>query len=385
MKEKRKIELILSTLKLKKPVPVNIRKKILLSKDKSFDMIIGKELANTSLGKEEFSSVKSEKHATQMGGIMKKLSLIGGMVAVIAIVVGVYFYTHGSKNPVITVKEKTEVEKATVTFIVGNAKIKRGTSEAVNVAIGDKIQRNDVITTGNNTTVTLQVTSTGVVRVLENSEFSFATIKENGATELSLVRGSVFSKINKISKGNSYKVKTPLCIAAVRGTEFLSTYGNDKSEVQVLGGKVAVDSVDGNNEKIADGNDGVRIDAKEKKLNGYRLNQVQKTILEKYALADYIDDVDSKTTDELKSIGEDVNKKEDILNEKIKQMMVGEKVNPLDKLRNMGKPLTMLYLRDGSQIAGSIISSNEKAISLDTGEEVISIPTEEVRRRMIIK
>lgn len=386
MKEIRKIEMILTTLKVKKPVPADIRKRILMSKDKSFDMIVAKGLGNTSvISMKEFSSDKSEKEKKQTGGIMKKLSLIGGMVAVIAVVAGVYFYTNQSTNQGMAVKDSAGVEKATVTFVVGNAKLKRGASEATNIAIGDKILKNDVITTADNTNVTLQVADTGVVRVLENSEFTFNAIKENGATEISLAQGSVFSKVNKIRKGNSFKVKTPLCIAAVRGTEFLSTYENNNSEVQVLGGKVAVDSIDGNKENIVDGNNGVRIDGKELKLNGYKLNKIQKAILEKYSQADYIDDLDSKTNDELKSIGEGVQKKEDILNDKIKQMMAGEKVSPLDKLRNMGKPLTMLYLRDGSQIAGSIVSSNEKAISLDTGEGVISIPTEEVRRRMMIK
>ena len=230
----------------------------------------------------------------------------------------------------------------------------------------------------------LQISDTGVVRILENSVFSFNAIKENGATELYLAKGSVFSKVIKIDKGNSYKVKTPLCIAAVRGTEFLSTYDRNNSEVQVLGGKVAVDLIDGNKEKIAEENDGVRIDSKVLKLNGYQLNRIQKAILEKYSQADYIDDLDRKTTDELKSIGEGVLKKEDILDETIKQRMIEEKTSPLDKLRGMGKPLTMLYLRDGSQIAGSIVSSNEREISLDTGEGVITIPTEEVKRRMML-
>jgi len=385
VKEKKKIARILATFHLNKPIQTEIRDRILEAKKRSFNAIIASECGGTSIIEmEKYSLSESPYHERGIGGIMKKIAVVGGLVAVIALVAGVYLYQNQPEKSVLAIKGETK-DAAVVTFILGDVTVKRGSSEPEKLSMGEKIGINDEIVTGDSSNVTLQIDETGIVRILEKSKFTFTALKTNGATEIALAQGSVFSKVIKINKNDSYKVKTPLCIAAVRGTEFLTSYDSNKSEVQVLGGKVAVDSLDEKIEKIADGENGVSVDSDGIKFKEYKLNKVQTATLEKYALADYIENLDDKSTDELKTIGESVIEKEKALNDTIKKLMEESRLNPLDKLRSLGKPLTMLYLRDGSQLAGSVISANDKTLKLDTGDGVIIVPTEEVRRRMMIK
>jgi len=54
-------------------------------------------------------------------------------------------------------------------------------------------------------------------------------------------KGRMFSRVTKkLSKGDSYQVKTPTAIAAVRGTDFLVTQEEDKSNVACLDGLLEV-------------------------------------------------------------------------------------------------------------------------------------------------
>ncbi|HEY1405294.1 MAG TPA: FecR family protein [Spirochaetota bacterium] len=385
MKEKKKIERILTRFHLDKPVSREIRKKILSAKKRTFAAILMSEVEGASvMSMEEYTLKKAGHNIKNREGFMKKFYVAGGMVAVVAVAAAVFFLTHNGQTHK-SIVATGEASKATVVFVLGDVKVKRADLSPVKLAAGDTLGKNDVVTTGEKSNAMIQVNDTGVVRVLEKSTFSFSALKENGATEISLAEGSVFSKVLKVEKGRSYKVKTPLCIAAVRGTEFLSTYSGDKSEIQVLGGKVAVDSLDEKKETIADGENGVRVDKMGTTLTPYQLNKVQKLTLEKYALYAYVDDLQDKSPAEMKALEEDLKAKEKEIDSKIIKIMDAEYVNPLDKLRKTGRPLTMIYLRDGSQIAGSVISANEKALRLDTGAGVISVPTDEVVRRVIIK
>jgi hypothetical protein len=82
------------------------------------------------------------------------------------------------------------------------------------------------------------------IRIAGNSSLLFSKLSmiNNGqSSELLVEKGNVFSKITrKLSKDESYTVRTPHAIAAVRGTEFLVSEVNGKSNVACLDGKVEV-------------------------------------------------------------------------------------------------------------------------------------------------
>ena len=61
------------------------------------------------------------------------------------------------------------------------------------------------------------------------------------ASSFVVEKGRMFSRVTKkLNKGDSYQVKTPTAIAAVRGTDFLVTQEEDKSNVACLDGLLEV-------------------------------------------------------------------------------------------------------------------------------------------------
>ena len=101
-------------------------------------------------------------------------------------------------------------------------------------------------------------------------------------------------------------------------------------------------------------------------------------MLEKYALHPYIEDVETKSAEEIEKSFEKVNSEEKKINEEIN----GLQESLLDKLRRQGKPLVRLYLKDGSQLIGSIEESTAENVNLNTGENIITIPKAEIKRRV---
>jgi sRNA-binding regulator protein Hfq len=67
---------------------------------------------------------------------------------------------------------------------------------------------------------------------------------------------------------------------------------------------------------------------------------------------------------------------------KIEEEIHGLQDTLLDRLRKSGKPITKLYLKDGSEMIGVIEKSTENSVRLDTGESVIEIPKKDILRRM---
>jgi len=386
MKELMIIRRVLGAFELQKPIGKRFQKKIYRSKKRTLHDILenvrGSDAGKT--GRFEFSPHAPKK----TGGTMKKTFLVAAAAfAVVIIGAGIFFALN---KPVKNIQQIVEnkIESASVTFIIGDAQIKHANKDFTALVQGDKLLQNDVIRTGKQSSVIVQVGNLGVMRILENSEFTFGKLKENGSTEVTLSQGGVYSKIKKLEKDNSYSVKTPTAIAAVRGTQFLAQYKlspNGKSEIQVLEGKVAV-TTDGNlaDEKIAE--DGKGVNSVNGKLNGYKLSKIEKLTLQKYAVYGYVDDLESKNANDLKTIQDANEQKEKELDIQLNKLIAQEaKADPLDKLREQGKPLTMIHLRDGSQIAGSIVSADEKTMLLDTGDGVIKLPVAEILRRLPLK
>ena len=79
---------------------------------------------------------------------------------------------------------------------------------------------------------------------LDISRLGYAKDGTGEQTAMSLSEGKLFVRVaKKITKDDRFGVKTPLCVAAVRGTEFFVT----KNEIACLDGKVEVRSVKSKN------------------------------------------------------------------------------------------------------------------------------------------
>jgi hypothetical protein len=364
---------------LSAPVKESARNRILRSKRKTLADIFER---NGITKKSSFSGLFSTTlFSFNTGGFMKKGLIAAGAFAVIAII-GISFYV--TRTPSSESSKQTAAvsnDSAEIVFTIGDVSVSRDAAPFAKLSKGEKIGRNDIIKTGEKASAVLDIKGIGSVRVLEKSEFRFTALARNGSNELLISKGSVYSKITKLEKGTDYKVKTPTCVAAVRGTQFLVTYSEkDPSKVNVLSGKVAVSSSEMlEKEEIAENDQTVEV--KGKTLDKRTLSKIEKLVLEKCSIYDDLDQNDKNYNQKF----EDLQKKEKAIEEQINKLTAADQINPLDRLRKAGKPLTMLHLRDGSQIAGSVVSANEKTLSLDTGDGVIKVPTAEILRRVMIK
>lgn len=94
-----------------------------------------------------------------------------------------------------------------------------GATEYRPLRAGQKFRRDDTIRTGDGGRVQVAFKSGATVLVKENSRFSLRSDKNGDA--LSFVRGEFLIGLRNRLKGrNKFTVRTPACVAAVRGTVF---------------------------------------------------------------------------------------------------------------------------------------------------------------------
>jgi len=117
---------------------------------------------------------------------------------------------------------------------VGQIKISKGvvsierSGQKLPAAIGAKVQAGDVVTTGADGSVGIvfidaSLLSAGPNSVLAIDKFVFDSTTNQGAFESTLSKGTLSAVSGKIAKQSpgAMKVKTPVAVLGVRGTEFV--------------------------------------------------------------------------------------------------------------------------------------------------------------------
>ena len=144
-------------------------------------------------------------------------------------------------------KEPTEmaVERhGAVNFVTGDVFLVQDGKKA-KANIGDKVSQGMKIETGKNAMVDIYF-GENAIKVLSGSVVEVkqlvTAISDNGEkTDLYLEKGKLFSKVaKKLRKQDSYQIKSPTTIAAVRGTDFLVSDDGKKGNVATLDGLVEV-------------------------------------------------------------------------------------------------------------------------------------------------
>ena len=151
--------------------------------------------------------------------------------------------------------------------IIGDVKIIQNTV-AKTPNVGDIIQKDDEIITGDMSVADLLLGEEGVIRVQQNSHIKMASVinKTSTDTQIDMDNGKVYITLSKMRKG-TFKVKTPTAVASVRGTSFRVTAGENKSKLDVLVGKIKVNPIKDEKvieeiEAIVEKNQTVEIDKK---------------------------------------------------------------------------------------------------------------------------
>lgn len=280
--------------------------------------------------------------------------------------------------------------KAIVLHAMGDVKFIRGGNDPAAVKIKMELHREDTVITGKESLAVIQINNTGSVTLFSESSIRLPDILEKGKnTRMELLSGSVFSKIKKQLKGN-YNVYTKNCIVAVRGTEFLVSFNGSDTEVQLSDGKLLVTSLTdkGDEKELMPGY--AALASGDREIQTRRLTEIEDLKLKKYALKPYINNVMDRSSEEIKEIFDNLLSKEneidDIIKEKIKKLQnEWSRLSPIDRLRSMGKAVSLLHLNGGEKIAGSVTGKEGDSLVVDTGDGVIRVPIDEIIRREELK
>ncbi|MBN2159388.1 MAG: FecR domain-containing protein [Spirochaetes bacterium] len=119
---------------------------------------------------------------------------------------------------------------AYITFFVGTVELTHAgkpAAPAVKRALGET----DSIITGANSFVLVQVDETIVFKIAENTSVTMKSLLDKKRLELFMTRGTVLSRVAKLSRNAVYRVATPTMVAAVKGTEFSVRYTERKTAI----------------------------------------------------------------------------------------------------------------------------------------------------------
>ncbi|TGN17982.1 lipoprotein LipL45 [Leptospira idonii] len=169
-----------------------------------------------------------------------KLAITTALVAVLGLTV--------CKKPEAEVSEtskKSNELSAIVVFAVGESSIKHADNTEEKAQLGISLKTGDNIVTGDNGKVDVQFPDGSSIRISPKSVIDFSKLSQNNSgttdTQIALVSGKVFAKVNKAKKEDNFTVVTPTAIAGVRGTSFIVESPEGKpSKVKVVDGAVAL-------------------------------------------------------------------------------------------------------------------------------------------------
>ena len=129
-------------------------------------------------------------------------------------------------------------EYAVISFMIGDVKKNNAVAE-----IGDIVKENDIITTGENASCDVKI-GDSIIRIKSQSKAIMSSLLRKGTTEnttINLDSGKIICKAKKLLKDDSFIVKTPTTVAAVRGTQFIVEADKKlTSRIKVFEGEVKV-------------------------------------------------------------------------------------------------------------------------------------------------
>ncbi|MFH1415000.1 MAG: FecR family protein [Elusimicrobiota bacterium] len=148
------------------------------------------------------------------------------------------------KDDISTGEEETsDVPKGDFIFIEGDVQIKeKGSDKWVPVTEETKLSDGTQVKVSDNSFTEIDL---GGGKKVELNEESMSGISEqDNNTTLELFYGSLMAKAKKLSKGEKLEVKTPVSVAAVRGTEFAVIHEDEsEAEVEVYDGEVSFSKI----------------------------------------------------------------------------------------------------------------------------------------------
>ncbi len=112
-----------------------------------------------------------------------------------------------------------------LTFVSGSVEVNGGKGWQ-KASLGAVVNEADKIRTGGKGTVIISLKSGATLKLKSDSQIVLSAV--GTATTIDVEGGSVFSKVDRKTAGQTYKIRAQTMVAAVRGTEFYFAYGQKK-------------------------------------------------------------------------------------------------------------------------------------------------------------
>jgi len=110
------------------------------------------------------------------------------------------------------------------------------------IKLGDPIEINDQILTSQNDKVTIETPDGHRIYVLASSKLKITSPKNNNI-QVEQELGSLWFKLNPLTKEESFTVKTPSSVVGVRGTKFITMIlENNVTSLCVCEGQVSIEA-----------------------------------------------------------------------------------------------------------------------------------------------
>ncbi len=265
--------------------------------------------------------------------------------------------------------------RAVVSFFAGDAVIERGAEASRSLAVGEELKNGDRIKTGARSFVMVKIGDDINLRIGENSETVLSSIDKSSGREIFLTNGKVLSWVDKLRKGDEYRVKTSTAIAAVRGTKFLTEHSAGKSIVAVGEGKVKVTGIKKDEEKMVETAHTVVVDEIMEERDITPVEQLEIKRFEAVAAIEKVGKSGEGVTD--------VNAKEaleieDAINREIEQIEKNRNMT-MEEIRTHYGRIDVITLYNGRVIRGAIVSRGA-AVRIITPGGIISVRANEIRQ-----
>ena len=121
----------------------------------------------------------------------------------------------------------------------------------IQVKKGMNLQENDVIKTKQNSFAVLLFQDGSKITLAEKTEVVINNLKFV-QTSVFLQNGKLRTKVSPRQTSQVFEVKTPVSVASVRGTDFILSYIDNKSELVVIEGEVLFSDLLGNNIEVTE-------------------------------------------------------------------------------------------------------------------------------------
>lgn len=253
---------------------------------------------------------------------------------------------------------KNPGEKAYVSFTMGDVAVTRG-ADSRQAKIKDVLSDGDLIVTGDKSFAVIQLPGGAICRIEKNTTVELSSII-GGDKTIMLQKGTVLSKVSKLGKDESYRVKTPLAIAAVRGTEFLTAYDGSYAKVAVGDGKVNVTRIDAEGDHpVNPGRTVVVSDTVEER----DMNEDEAAELEKLKSAEAVPDAGDQSGNDLLDDG----------NGSAQTKLT------LDQIKKKYDRIDTITLYTGKVIRGAIISRG-RMFRIETPSGVVVIESKKIKQ-----